>query len=217
MQIRLLLPRFFFYIGLCISLGLVCGCIPRPLLNQTQLKGADPAFDLAATSQVRHMRSLPSTRVSVRGVRLLDPLARAFKVWGKAQKVKGRVYIWMNSKGVYTRRILLGRQKTKNSRKTRFVVRQIDVFSSYENQLHPHNTVFFASKKIRSSAWRGRIFGTYGKQKQESLKERFTFSKRGYSFLLFSPLLPLHKKIRAVFSLSVPKQKMNALQIVPIY
>lgn len=207
----------FLHTILLVGLALgVAGCPPSPLLNKQQLGGIEPIHDLASLPQLANLKTQPVSKFSVHGVRLLDPIKRAVSLWGKPQRKETNRYIWTNNKGTYTLQVRLGRRVMQAGKPPVIVIRQIDIFSSFASRLHPTNRALLSPKQIRSSNWRSQTFGSLGKKEQTHLREYFLFSKKGYRFLLFSRLLPLHKKMRAMFSLVAPETLLNKESIVPI-
>lgn len=185
---------------LAVSLTLLLcgsGCSGGQLLNRSQLKGADPSYDLASTNILQRLRSTPSHNLSVRGVRLLDTIARAKKLWGPPTAVRGggRRYLWVDPKGAFQLRLLTFRMPNLPGKR----IRQIDVFSGYGKQLHPGNRALLDAENISSPSWRSRIFGIAGKTVKQPFDTRYHLP--GYRMIIFSKLLRLRQKKATAFTL----------------
>lgn len=195
-------------------------CVPNALLDRSQLGGADPQHDFASTPQLTHIKSQGVLRFSVKGVRLTDPLRRVYELWGKPKIIKNHTYTWTDPKGTFHLRIKVGRQLETRSQKkmlkAELIVRRIDVFSPYQAKFHPKNRPLFTKDKVRSPVWRKKIFGSYGQKKLTHLRERYSFPSKGYHFLVFSELLPLHRKVSVVFSLFLTEEDLSKRRILPI-
>ncbi len=212
---------FFFLFSLFFSLGSACSSIRY---TREQLKGADPSKDLAAASLLSQFDHLTAREISILGVRLGDNLKRVCALWGNPSSILGKTYIWKDEEGRYLTRILARKKSSPEPRQkessspsippfpslatTRknphilksFVVSRIDLFPTYRSYLHPKNRELFNSKRILSSQWRQRIFGTLGKLKRDGLRF-FFFPKRGIQLIVLSH--PLHQdgRFSVIFSL----------------
>lgn len=181
------------------------GCTGGILMSRQQLQGADPAWDLVAGPILSRLKTHLSSRFSVRGVRLLDPLSRAVALWGKPSRTLPDRAIWTNAKGIMLLRVRLDQIASRGPR----VVRQIDVFSGYRSEIHPRNRALFRADNIESPTWRKNVFGSFGKALQRSLDTRYLYMKRGFRLVVLSKLLPLQRKVQAVFSLFVTRKSLQ--------
>lgn len=192
--------------ALVLLLTLGSGCSGRQLLNRKQLAGADPAYDLASNRILHKLRSTPSHKLSVRGVRLLDTVERAKKLWGPPSAIKGRQnrYLWTDAKGTLVLRLIVF--KAPNQKGVR--IRQIDVFSSYSKKLHPDNQPLFDPENIASPSWRERIFGLPGKTLQRPFDTRYLLP--GFRMIVFSKLLRLRQKKATLFTLHLTSEALRS-------
>lgn len=181
-------------------------CVPLRY-NQQQLLGAEPRRDLLAAKVVGRLSRLSSERLSVKGVRLKDSLSRVRRLWGPPSGQSKNSLFWTDSKGTYWLRVSLYRReglgKSKKEKK-KLYVRQIDIFSAYQPQLHPENRVLLQPARIRSKDWRTRIFGDPGALQEQGLYQLYNYPKRGYRLLLFSRSLPFGQRLRSAFTLFLP-------------
>lgn len=211
-----------FWKGLLFGLSglMLCGCLEHIRLSSQQLHGADPSQDLVAGPVLHKLKRAPSPTMSVYGVRLLDSLQRATKLWGKPNRVTKRHYFWNSAKGRPRFRVLVGKQtyvlKKSSQVRSRVVIRQIDIFSTYRSQLHPANRDLLDPKRIESDSWRQKVFGSSGAMIQRSLDTRFVYPKWGYQLLLLSKLLPLQRKVNAIFTLYLSRQSMTRYRVTRI-
>jgi len=204
------------------SIGVLCllflllfqGCSGH-LLTRKQLDGANPEFDLSA-AKIKKWKDMSSLQLTVRGVRLFDPLKRAFRQWGIPHRVHGNSCVWLNKKGERILRVLVafpkevaGKASAQNPKGT---VHRIDVFLAYKKELHPENHVFLEKEKILSEDWRIQKLGQKGILLRDHIKTQYIYQHRGFRWILYSATLPEGRKIGTVFSL-MPSKRYRAIPL----
>jgi hypothetical protein len=202
--------RFTFTIALimsCLTISLLVtsGCRETLRLQRTQIGGADPHWDLVAAPVIRRLKDAHAQALSVKGVRLNDPVDRAILLWGKPSRTYNRRLFWFDHQNNYLLGIITTQRNYKDPQTQKLssnkVIQQIDIFAPYRDYLHPSNRDLFDIAKLTSPLWRQRIFGDTGQTQTSPLQTHYLYVKRGFRILVISKSLPIQREVTSVLSL----------------